>query len=211
MIKIIKSFKSAHDAVTWIKKSRIENTSIEVTGTLKSFGMSRVPSGNYHVVTKNVRGDTDPYYQSPEQERVQGLFHPSNLRSNEVADALKNGSTDPNHIAHLLNPSNYHVDEAEEFDPDYVGDILHGNITKYIPHISETFGIHPKNVRRFLSDIDYVNSEHFEEGEEPPTHAELAGRYKDEKPEGVALQSVSHKDLVNAIAKSVVEVLKSLR
>jgi hypothetical protein len=52
MIKVLKSFTSAHDAVNWMTQNRIEDTSIEMTGTLKSLGVVKIPSGNYHVVLK---------------------------------------------------------------------------------------------------------------------------------------------------------------
>lgn len=50
--KVLKSFVSAHEAVNWLTQNRIEDTSIETTGTLKSMGLGPVPSGNYHVVLK---------------------------------------------------------------------------------------------------------------------------------------------------------------
>jgi hypothetical protein len=52
MVKVLKSFTSAHDAVNWMTRNRIEDASIEMTGTLKSLGVVKVPSGNYHVVLK---------------------------------------------------------------------------------------------------------------------------------------------------------------
>jgi hypothetical protein len=53
MVKVLKSFKSAHEAVNWMSQNRIEDASIEMTGTLKSIGHSgSIPSGNYHVVLK---------------------------------------------------------------------------------------------------------------------------------------------------------------
>jgi len=53
MIKVLKSFNSAHSAVNWMAQNRIRDTSIETTGTLKSIGMGRIPSGNYHVVLRS--------------------------------------------------------------------------------------------------------------------------------------------------------------
>jgi hypothetical protein len=53
MIKVLKSFDSAHSAVNWMTQNRIEDTSIETTGTLKSMGVGRIPYGNYHVVLKD--------------------------------------------------------------------------------------------------------------------------------------------------------------
>jgi len=55
--KVLKSFSSAHEAVNWLTQNRIEDTSIETTGTLKSTGMGQVPSGNYHVVLKAESND----------------------------------------------------------------------------------------------------------------------------------------------------------
>jgi hypothetical protein len=52
MVKVLKSFDSAHSAVNWMTQNRIEDASIEMTGTLKSLGVVKVPSGNYHVVLK---------------------------------------------------------------------------------------------------------------------------------------------------------------
>ncbi len=60
MVKVLKSFASAHEAVNWMTQNRIEDTSIETTGTLKSMGMGRIPSGNYHVVLKNVLTQLPP-------------------------------------------------------------------------------------------------------------------------------------------------------
>jgi len=57
MIKVLKSFDSAHSAVSWMTQNRIEDTSIETTSTLKSMGMGRIPSGNYHVVLKGKAND----------------------------------------------------------------------------------------------------------------------------------------------------------
>jgi hypothetical protein len=53
MVKIIKSFDSAHSAVTWMTQNRIKNTFIETTNTLKSIGVGKFFSGNYHVVLKS--------------------------------------------------------------------------------------------------------------------------------------------------------------
>jgi hypothetical protein len=60
MVKVLKSFDSAHSAVNWMSQNRIEDTSIETTGTLKSMGMGRILSGNYHVVLKNVLTQLPP-------------------------------------------------------------------------------------------------------------------------------------------------------
>jgi hypothetical protein len=69
MVKVLKSFTSAHDSVNWMTQNRIENTSIEMTGTLKSLGVVKVPSGNYHVVLKG-----NPSFQGQEAERAAGVL-----------------------------------------------------------------------------------------------------------------------------------------
>jgi len=53
MTKVLKSFNSVHSAVNWITQNRIRNTSIETTNTLKSIGIQKILSGNYHVVLKS--------------------------------------------------------------------------------------------------------------------------------------------------------------
>jgi hypothetical protein len=58
MKKILKSFVSAHDAVNWLTKNRVEGASIETTSTLKSVGYGRIPSGNYHVIA--LKSDKPP-------------------------------------------------------------------------------------------------------------------------------------------------------
>jgi hypothetical protein len=50
MKKVLKSFSTAHEAVNWVSKNRLNGASIETTSTLKSFGYGRIPSGNYHVI-----------------------------------------------------------------------------------------------------------------------------------------------------------------
>jgi len=56
MIKILKSFKSAHDAINWVNLNEFENVTIEPTINLKSAGrVGYIPSGNYHVVLKKFR------------------------------------------------------------------------------------------------------------------------------------------------------------
>jgi hypothetical protein len=51
MKKVLKSFATAHEAVNWLSKNRLNSASIETTSTLKSFGYGRIPAGNYHVIT----------------------------------------------------------------------------------------------------------------------------------------------------------------
>jgi hypothetical protein len=56
MIKILKSFQSAYDAINWVRRSEIENFIIESTSSLKSVGHNGyIPPGNYHVVLKKFR------------------------------------------------------------------------------------------------------------------------------------------------------------
>jgi hypothetical protein len=89
MIKVLKSFDSAHSAVSWMSQNRIEDTSIETTSTLKSMGMGRIPSGNYHVVLKS----------RPFLSRVGGAINPANWVS-----AIRNRGTefDPDDATDIL-------------------------------------------------------------------------------------------------------------
>jgi len=63
MKKVLKSFATAHEAVNWASKNRLNGASIETTSTLKSVGYGRVPAGNYHVV-KSRADDASAYVQS---------------------------------------------------------------------------------------------------------------------------------------------------
>jgi hypothetical protein len=152
MIKVLKSFDSAHSAVSWMTQNRIAGTSIETTGTLKSTGMGRIPSGNYHVVLKSddqqVRGNT-------------GITNQTLL----------------------------------EFQKDPV------DVTK-----PEVIAGHPYEdlIRRTLSNLDYT------EGADPLTAAKvLFQQGRKRTATDTATLSISHKDLVSVITKSVMNVLKN--
>jgi hypothetical protein len=88
MVKVLKSFKSAHEAVNWMSQNRIEDASIEMTGTLKSMGMGPVPSGNYHIVLKNYPHSTLPISRTPTTEANQTA-----IRRDFVEDDPRLGNT----------------------------------------------------------------------------------------------------------------------
>jgi len=101
MIKVLKSFTSAYDAVNWMTQNRMDDTSIEMTGTLKSMGMGPVPSGNYHVVLKseNNKPLKNPIKKGAEVNFMYGYPVITNPKDHISADVDKMFQEDKENLA----------------------------------------------------------------------------------------------------------------
>jgi hypothetical protein len=236
MIKVLKSFDSAHSAVNWMTQNRIEDTSIETTGTLKSMGMGGIPSGNYHVVLKS----------RPFLSRVGGAINPANWVS-----AIRNRGTefDPNDATDILSRV------AQDRAAGAASGKGHTPLSIKVP--TETIGgrdavrkISPSRIRPEGESIEAGAVRTFDTDLINPTHLgtdiqDMAGRTgrkinqdtanrlnesvglnltsreqdrlagemgiaRRKKGTGDTLtQSISRENLVNIITKSVIDVLKS--
>ena len=165
-IKVLKSFVSAHDAVNWVSQNRIEDTSIETTGTLKSVGMGPVPSGNYHVVLKagrvsNAIEDVQSY--DPSTRVFAKADAKDVLRSisyNDLVEVITKSVMDVLKGENELKPVDGSKNSREKLPPLQPGDPLHflghtagmrtdgGNVdsdTLYNYLIDEV-GVHPDHV-----------------------------------------------------------------
>jgi hypothetical protein len=209
MVKVLKSFKSAHSAVNWMSQNRIEDTSIETTGTLKSLGHSgAVPSGNYHVVLKSeetTRPDPIPTNEIPPSgSRAEGRV--------KDAEGELSGASYP-----------YQVAQGQGGTPaveDAKGDLI-----SIMSRHGESLGLHPEEDNHIK--IAHELAPHLASGK--PVTRELIGqtaaslrqtRQGTPAPassaqapmvQGTLFTSIPREDLVNIITKSVVEVLKSLK
>jgi hypothetical protein len=179
MIKVLKSFKSAHEAVDWISRNGIEDASIEMTGTLKSIGYSGpIPSGNYHVVLKTTLGKSGVNISELIAQVPQNLSPDFKNISRKEIIARKMGVKTPYERSQDAANAVYDAAEAEGIEP----------VDSEI-YDAEGAAYHSRGEK-----IDAI------------TNALLARERQAN--EGVVMDSISREDLVNIITKSVIEVLK---
>jgi hypothetical protein len=210
MIKVLKSFDSAHSAVNWMTQNRIEDTSIETTGTLKSMGVGRIPYGNYHVVLKDAT--KPPGYQISKQQLGEML----GLGRNQIADftTLPDRnieeilSIDPETGQPLTRPhSTIPIGKGGTTDIPAQTVIPAGTGTGYKLAVPGEV-MRDKRVRLGKDvPLDGNTSTVRVAPERVITDEPQTNRAPGTAPDGSLLRSISHEDLVNIITKSVMEVL----
>jgi hypothetical protein len=190
MVKVLKSFDSAHSAVNWMTQNRIEDTSIETTGTLKSMGIGSIPSGNYHVVIKNINRISKQALYDALDDRVASM---------RIAD-------DPN-ASPIINRAGLSA-AAEEIKKEKERLLTNrpGSATRAekVELVGEEADARLAEAKRLM---DLTHKEFYPNVQgEPSAGKEMIVA----PPADKAILSVSHEDLVTIITKSVLEVLKDI-
>ena len=142
MKKVLKSFSTAHEAVTWVSLNRIEGVSIENTSTLKSFGYGRIPSGNYHVI-KSERGAPSADFLSP-HDADSDAFDEAEARVADTEGDLEERNT----LLSQMGPLTRYAGEvlhaaslAEEDGDDLAFDAADQHIRDTVEYHANRFGI----------------------------------------------------------------------
>jgi len=188
-VKVLKSFVSAHEAVNWLTQNRIEDTSIETTGSLKSMGMGPVPSGNYHVVLKGRASQARDEIASGERtafraEADLGVEHPYDV-SAKFNDTRAGGRR-----AERLRK----VDEA--VDPNLPKKGEAGSLEHFEEWAASKHADWPYDDLTHYADEHGLTDEEFDKFE-----------YHMEKTKAVS--SISPEELTKVITKAIMGVLKS--
>jgi hypothetical protein len=198
MVKVLKSFDSAHSAVNWLTQNRIEDTSIETTGTLKSMGVGKIPYGNYHVVLKS------PVEGAPEHGREFRAVPGTPAHYAKWYDDLT-----------WMDRRDQNITDGEEFaayNEEHPGalaayfgttDLDESHEMEFLDAVRNHWA---DEMQAILDRSRQANSAPSETS--PSSSPEVESVPTSEQ--DTAMQSISREDLVTIITKSVMEVLKDI-
>jgi hypothetical protein len=156
MKKVLKSFATAHEAVSWLSKNRLNGASIETTSTLKSFGYGRIPSGNYHVITlKSPSGAPSEDFFNPHDAATEGY--------ERARESIDTSTEERPTLLRQMGPLTRTVEQvkgdassAAYHDGDeYAEEAAEDSIDDLVSQTANRFGItHPEKIARLREILD---------------------------------------------------------